>query len=170
MTLVDDLSDDDAFLGHLLDSWNARAGKRRAQDGLKLIDVEVWHEPRLPGHPVTPHKSAVTFAVNEAPPPRSTTKHHDEESAMTKLEKTEIGVARAQAVLDQADRGVLELQDVLTRVQLGLDKADRLGRTAKTIRKVLLAALVAAGFGVIVMIGLKVWRSSTKDDQALESA
>ena len=89
---------------------------------------------------------------------------------MTKLEKTEIGVARAQAVLDQADRGVLELQDVLTKVQLGLDKADRLGRTAKTIRKVLLAALLAAGFGVIVMIGLKVWRSSTKDDQALESA
>ena len=89
---------------------------------------------------------------------------------MTKLEKTEIGVARAQAVLDQADRGVLEIQDVLTKVQLGLDKADRLGRTAKTVRKVLLAALLAAGFGVIVMIGLKVWRSSTQDDQALESA
>ena len=163
MALVDQLANHDAVVGHLFDDRDARSRKRRGQDCLELIDVKRWHDLRLPAHLTTPHKSAVAFAMSRA-------HHHNGESAMTKLEQTEIGVARAQAVLDRADRGVLELQDVLTKVQLGLDQAGRLSRAAKTARKVLLAALLAAGFGALVMVGLKLWRSSTQPEPSLDPA
>jgi len=60
--------------------------------------------------------------------------------------------------LEQAEVGVAQIQDVLTQVQLGLDTADRVQHEVGKVSRVVLAVLVAAGVGAIVVAGLTAWR------------
>ncbi len=60
--------------------------------------------------------------------------------------------------LEQAEVGVAQIQDVLTQVQLGLDTADRVQHEVGKVSRVVLAVLIAAGVGTLVVAGLTAWR------------